>query len=215
MKTNSQQTEKTQPRSRTAAWLILAVLLLFSIAAPLNQFKVPPIMPVLMDALGLSVDGAGLLMSVFAVTGLILALPSGLILQRAGARVTGILAGGSILLGSALGELSTSTGALLTSRVIEGIGTSFMAVLAPAIIAQCSLPAGAARRWASGQRGYPLAPPPCCWARRRWGRRPAGARYGGSAPAMPWWSQSYTHTSSAVLDGTPGQTVASCIILKS
>jgi len=28
------------------------VLLLFSIAAPLNQFKVPPIMPLLMDALG-------------------------------------------------------------------------------------------------------------------------------------------------------------------
>jgi MFS family permease len=112
------------------------VLLLFSIAAPLNQFKVPPIMPLLMEALGLSVSGAGLLMSVFAVTGLILALPAGLIFQRAGYRVTGILAGGSILLGAVLGVLSTSTGGLLASRVIEGIGTSFMAVLAPAIIAQ-------------------------------------------------------------------------------
>ena len=122
--------------SRATAWLILGVLLLFSIAAPLNQFKVPPIMPLLMDALGLSVSGAGLLMSVFAVTGLILALPSGLILQRIGARPTGILAGGSIVLGAVLGALSTGTGGLLASRVIEGIGTSFMAVLAPAIIAQ-------------------------------------------------------------------------------
>ena len=119
-----------------AAWLVLAVLLAFSIAAPLNQFKVPPIMPLLMESLGFSVSGAGLLMSVYAVTGLILALPAGLIYQKAGYRATGILAGGSILLGSALGALSSGTGMLLASRVIEGIGTSFMAVLAPAIIAQ-------------------------------------------------------------------------------
>jgi MFS family permease len=89
-----------------------------------------------MDALGLSVGGAGLLMSVYAVTGLILALPSGFIFQKAGYRVTGLLAGGSIVLGATLGALSTGTGELLVSRVVEGIGTSFMAVLVPAIIAQ-------------------------------------------------------------------------------
>lgn len=119
-----------------AAWLILAVLLLFSIAAPLNQFKVPPIMPVLMDALGITVSGAGLLMSVYAVTGLIVVLPAGLIFQRAGFRVTGLIAGGSIVIGAVLGALSQSMTGLLVSRVIEGIGTSFMAVLAPAIIGQ-------------------------------------------------------------------------------
>jgi len=47
---------------------VLAILLLFSIAAPLNRFKVPPIMPILMDAFKLSVGRAGL------------ALPAGLIL---------------------------------------------------------------------------------------------------------------------------------------
>ena len=85
------------PTARSAGrtgWFILAVLLFFSIAAPLNQFKVPPIMPVLMSVLGLSTARAGLLMSVYAVTGLILALPSGLIFQRAGARLTGLIAGG-------------------------------------------------------------------------------------------------------------------------
>ncbi len=118
------------------AWLILVVLLLFSVSAPLNQFKVPPIMPLLMDALGLSMGRAGLLMSVYAVTGLLLALPSGFILQRVGSRITGLLAGGSLVVGAALGALSRNTGVLLASRVIEGIGTSFMAVLAPAIIAR-------------------------------------------------------------------------------
>ncbi len=127
----------SEPRNvARAAWLILAVLLLFSIAAPLNQFKVPPIMPVLMSALGVSAAGAGLLMSVYAVTGLILALPAGFIFQKAGYRATGLLAGGSIVLGAGLGALSQGVGGLLAGRVIEGIGTSFMAVLAPAIIAQ-------------------------------------------------------------------------------
>ncbi len=131
---SSAQADETRPGSR-GAWLVLVVLLLFSIAAPLNQFKVPPIVPILMGALGQSVAGVGLLMSVYAVAGLILALPSGFIFQKVGYRVTGILAGGSIVLGAALGALSKGMGGLLASRVIEGIGTCFMAVLAPAIIA--------------------------------------------------------------------------------
>jgi MFS family permease len=136
MQADSGEGTVAHPGSRGAAWLTLLVLLLFSIAAPLNQFKVPPIMPVLMDALGLSVSGAGLLMSVYAATGLVLALPAGLIYQKAGARVTGLLAGGATVLGAALGALSRSTNALLVSRVIEGMGTSFVAVLAPSIIAR-------------------------------------------------------------------------------
>jgi len=124
----------------TRAWLILAVLLLFSIAAPLNQFKVPPIMPLLIESVGLTFGNSGLLMSLYAVTGLILALPSGFILQRAGFRMTGLLAGGSIALGAAIGALSQRTDVLLGSRVVEGVGTSFMAVLAPALIAQWFAP---------------------------------------------------------------------------
>jgi len=134
------RTGDRRPSTPPRAWLILAVLLLFSIAAPLNQFKVPPIMPVLIESLGLSLGDAGLLMSLYAVTGLILALPSGFILQRAGFRMTGLLAGGSVALGAAIGALSQRTGVLLGSRVVEGIGTSFVAVLAPAIIAQWFAP---------------------------------------------------------------------------
>jgi predicted MFS family arabinose efflux permease len=106
------------PGARSAgrtAWFLLAVLLFFSIASPLKKLKVPPIMPVLMSVLGLSTARAGLLMSVHAVTGLILALPSGLIFQRAGARLTGRIAGGSIVIGAALGAVSTSVGGLLAS----------------------------------------------------------------------------------------------------
>jgi len=124
--------ENTHYRS---AWFTVFVLLTASVAAPLNQFKVPPVLPLLMDVFGLSVGRAGLLMSVFAVTGLILALPAGFIFQKLGYRITGLLAVGSVIVGASIGALSTSTGMMLISRVIEGAGTSFMAVVAPAVIA--------------------------------------------------------------------------------
>ena len=76
-------TSASRPASgERLAWLVLAVVLLFSIAAPLNQFKVPTIVPVFMQAFAISVGQAGLLMSVYAITGLVLALPAGLIYQK-------------------------------------------------------------------------------------------------------------------------------------
>jgi MFS family permease len=120
---------------RRAAWIVLAMLLFFSVAAPLNQFKVPPVMPILMTAFQLSAERAGWLMSVFAVTGLALALPAGFIFQKLGFRITGLLAVGAVLAGAVAGALSANVGALLAARVVEGVGMSLTAVVAPAVIA--------------------------------------------------------------------------------
>jgi len=121
--------------AKKSAWIVLLVLLAASVAAPLNQFKVPPILPLLMEIFHLPLGQAGGLMSVFTLTGLILALPSGFILQRLGYRTTGLVAVGSVILGSALGALSGTAGLLFFSRVVEGVGVSLMAVTAPVIIA--------------------------------------------------------------------------------
>jgi len=116
-------------------WFILIIVLLTSIAAPLNQFKVPPVLPLLMDAFNQSAGRAGLLMSVFAVTGLILAIPAGFIFQRWGYRITGLIAIFSIILGAALGAFSKGMETMLASRLIEGAGMSFMSIVAPAVVA--------------------------------------------------------------------------------
>ncbi len=117
------------------AWVILAVVYLASVAAPLNQFKVPPIMPVLMQELGIDLARAGSLMSVIALVGLILALPAGILLQRIGPRASGLLALGFMAAGAALGALAGSYNNLLASRIVEGVGIGLIGVIAPATIA--------------------------------------------------------------------------------
>ncbi len=117
------------------AWVILFVVFLASVAAPLNQNKVPPLMPILMQSFNIGLSQAGLLMSVFSITGFLLALPAGIILQKLGPKASGLIAVGSLVIGASLGALSGSMGLLLTSRVIEGVGMGLIAVVAPAIIA--------------------------------------------------------------------------------
>jgi predicted MFS family arabinose efflux permease len=116
------------------AWVVLFATFLVSAAAPLNQFKVPPMIPSLMESFQFDLSIAGLLMSIFAITGFILALPAGFILQRLGPKVVGLAAAGCTVIGSVVGALSPNTGLLLVSRVIEGIGMGLIAVVAPVIV---------------------------------------------------------------------------------
>lgn len=131
--------EKTSYNAETSirpyAWVILVVVFFASIAGPLNQAKVPPLIPVIMDTYQLSLGEAGWLMSVFSLTGLFLALPAGLLLQRFGPKKLGVIALGCLTVGSAMGALSNDPGIFLFSRVIEGSGMGLIAVVAPAAIA--------------------------------------------------------------------------------
>jgi MFS family permease len=120
--------------NRRSPWLILAVVLLTSVAASLNQFKVPPILPLLMQSFHLPAGRAGLLMSVFAITGLLLALPAGFLFQKIGYRIMGLGAVGFLVAGAATGVLSRGEGMMLTGRLLEGAGMSLIAVACPAIV---------------------------------------------------------------------------------
>ncbi len=114
---------------------IFIIIFLTSIAAPVNQFKVPPVMPVLMSEFDLSLASAGMLMSVFALVGMLLALPSGCMVHRLGLKKSGIIALFALGIGSAAGLISGSSSSLMLSRIIEGIGMCLISVMAPASIA--------------------------------------------------------------------------------
>lgn len=117
------------------AWFILAVIYLAGLTAPLNQFKVPPMLLQLRQIFGIGLAEAGWLMSVFSLVGVILALPSGFVLQRFGIKTTGLLALVCLLLGSVLGGVAPDATVLLASRVIEGAGMCLIFIMAPSAIA--------------------------------------------------------------------------------
>lgn len=135
------------------AKVIMLVIFISSVAAPLTQFKVPPMMQQLMQALDISLVTSAWLMSVFSLVGIILALPAGQITQRLGLKTTGLIALAALIIGSLVGILSTNAAIMLASRVIEGIGMCFLSVMAPAALTawyppeKRSLPMGIWATW--------------------------------------------------------------------
>ncbi len=116
------------------AWVVLFAIYLATLAAPLNQSKVPPLLPILREAFGLNYGSAGQLISIFSIMGFVLALPAGFILQRIGIKVTGLISVGSLMVGSALGAMAEGAGLLFFGRFIEGTGMGLIMVAAPAAI---------------------------------------------------------------------------------
>ena len=131
------QPVSSQEKSRIApyAWVILAVVYFASVIAAFAQFKIPPLMPVLMQTFQIDLTQAGLLMSILAVIGLVLALPTGIVLRRLGSKATIIIALGLMAAGAVMGALSESYVLLLISRILEGSGIGLIGVAAPATIA--------------------------------------------------------------------------------
>jgi MFS family permease len=126
-----------KPAARTPpyAWVVLLAVYLASLAAPLNQFKVPPVMPILRETFNLTYFSVGMLTSIFSIMGFILAIPAGFIVWRFGIKITGLTAVGAVIVGSGLGALSHSLGFLFLGRFIEGAGMGLIMVAAPSAIA--------------------------------------------------------------------------------
>lgn len=116
------------------AWAVMLAAYLGGLVIAMNQFKVPPVMQVLIDALHVDMATGGWLMSVFSVAGVVFALPAALLLARLGPKVSGLIALGCTLLGSIMGALAQEVSTMLASRLVEGIGLALIAVVAPAVI---------------------------------------------------------------------------------
>lgn len=161
------------------AWIILAAIFVASVAAPINHFKVPPVMPALIKDFGLDMTMAGMLMSVFSLAGLLLAFPAGATLSRLGQKKTCCLALALIILGSIFGAFSATYAQLLGSRALEGAGMVILGVSAPVIISSWfpperrGLPMGIWSAWVSTgviiiMNTSPLVTPPGQWKQTWW-----------------------------------------------
>jgi MFS family permease len=116
------------------AWAVTVVAYLASVAVSANRFKVPPVLDIVMADLHADMVTGGWFMSIYAVAGLVLALPAAFLLLRLGLKVTGLVALGCAVAGSVGGALAADASTLLVGRVLEGVGGGLISVAAPAAI---------------------------------------------------------------------------------
>jgi MFS family permease len=113
------------------AWVVLFALYMATLAAPLNLFKLPPVMTIIQKEFNLSMSASGDLMSIFSIMGFVLAIPAGYILKKFGIKLTGLVSVASVTIGSALGAVAETSRMLFVGRFIEGVGMGLIMVAAP------------------------------------------------------------------------------------
>lgn len=120
-----------------AAWLVIGA----GVSAALHVGKLPPALPVLGEALGVSLLQAGFLLSLVQLAGMALGLLVGLSADTLGLKrsmVSGLLL---LTVASSLGGLARDAQSLLVLRALEGLGFLLVSMPAPSLIRQLVPPA--------------------------------------------------------------------------
>lgn len=123
---------KYNPR---VAWLALVGGIMIYFVNSAAQYKIPPIMLELNDALGLTLAQSGWLMSIMSLLGLILAIPAGFIIMKMGVKWATVLAASIQLIGSLIGTFATGFELMLVSRAFEGVALGLCNVVSFAVVA--------------------------------------------------------------------------------
>lgn len=118
------------------AWLVV----LSGVVIAMHVGKMPPAIPVLQQALGVTLVQAGFLLSAVQLAGMCLGVLAGMSADRLGLRRS-LLTGQAILATASLcGMVVTSPSGLLLLRALEGLGFLLAALPAPSLIRQLVRP---------------------------------------------------------------------------
>jgi MFS family permease len=98
--------------------------------------SIPPVLSLIIHELGISHSEAGLLMGLFALPGIFLAIPGGLLSDYYGGKRIGAISLGLMFVGTAVSTLSPGFYLLAAGRLIAGIGALTFVVVAPQILSQ-------------------------------------------------------------------------------
>ena len=120
----------------SGAWGIFGAILLTAIIFAIGQFKVPPTMTAAMADLGIGLTQGGLLMSIVAITAIVLALFGGVLTVRFRPKTLALVAICCALVGNLVGYVAPSFELMLFSRLLEGLGYGLQTAVIPTIIAE-------------------------------------------------------------------------------
>jgi len=115
-------------------WTGVALGLTLASYAAYQQFKMPPALPLMLDAYGYDSRLAGAFMSAYAVAGLLLSLVLGRVIAQRGSGGPAAAALALTVVGSVATMLVPESGALvLAARVLEGVGFAVLAIAGPVL----------------------------------------------------------------------------------
>ncbi len=119
---------RTHPFSSRAAWAGLAAIYLGFLTVGFVFHFIPPILPLMLRDLGISHGQAGLLMSLFALPGILLSVPGGWLADRVGAPPMGAAGLMVMGLGTLVMGLGEGFGWILAARAVAGVGVAVAVV---------------------------------------------------------------------------------------
>lgn len=117
-------------------WVILGVAYLCILAFAITMQLVPPILSLVMAEFKLSYTQGGLLMSLFALPGIVISIPAGMLADHYGQKTIGIISFAFMIAGTAIFASGNSLPVLALGRVVAGAGAITLSVLAPQLLAQ-------------------------------------------------------------------------------
>jgi len=115
-------------------WKIIAAAAFCYLIYAIVIQNIPPILGIMIDTFHISHTQAGVLMSLALFPGIILSLPSGLLADRFGVRITGIYSLAITILGTVIVAMGNNYWMLGLGRLIIGLGSSVIVVVLPKII---------------------------------------------------------------------------------
>jgi len=117
-------------------WAILGVAYLCMLTFVITLQAVPPVLSLVMAELELSHAQGGLIMSLYAVPGLIVSIPAGMLADRYGQKVIGLVSFSLAIVGAVIVAMGNSLPILILGRLVTGVGAMTLMVLAPQLLAQ-------------------------------------------------------------------------------
>lgn len=132
--------EQGASRSYQNPVMIGVVLLIAGISVAMIQYKVPTILTELMALFAMDAKAASWLMSIFTLMSIFVALPTGWLAQKFGAKRMMIVACGIAIIGSLVGVASGSSAVLIFSRAVEGVALTVLTTCGPIVVQKCVKP---------------------------------------------------------------------------
>jgi MFS family permease len=117
-------------------WVILGVVYLCMLSLAITLQSVPPVLSLLLIELELSHVQGGLLMSLFALPGIVISIPVGLLADRYSQKAIGLTSLSLMIIGTVVFVSGNSMTVLGLGRVISGLGAMTLGVMLPQLLAQ-------------------------------------------------------------------------------